>query len=298
MLSLSRANTGYGGLINNVDNSIGSNMSEENLNTHRLIFCINSGRSGSQYLSDLFGSALEITSFHEPKPKMNRQYLQMINQKPYDASFQMRAVKIEAIKNMLNVLPPGRIYCETNHMFIKTFFDVVIEELKNIEIIILRREIALVLKSFIEMRYFSPENKVWPKWMSSPNARTAALACIGNDETLDQYDLCIAYLFDIEARAQRFRKDYPWVKTHEIRLESMNDYRNVERLFADLSITPTQTTKEICGKKINERIKAKKKFNNSSKLEYCRERIAMYIRKAESMGILLPGTLALDSYNY
>ena len=270
------------------------NLIKFNSNQHRLLFCINSGRSGSNYLSRILGTANEIRSYHEAEPTMTGEYLHMINTAPYSASFYRRKIKSKAINRILRELPPEGIYCETSHMFIKTFFDVIIENFKHVEVIILRRELPLVLKSFIELNYFSPENTVWPHWMSSPNAQTAALPCIGSDEELDHYDRCIAYLIDIEARAQRFKKDYSSVKTHEIRLESLNNYDKVSNLFQDLRIIPTDKTKEIIGQVINDRNQRKREFNSKTDVEYCRERIALYFKKAKTMGISIPGTLALD----
>jgi len=67
--------------------------------------------------------------------------------------------------------------------------------------------------------------------MSSPNAATAVLPAIGPDTTLDQFDLSIAYLLDIEARAVRFKIEYPHVRTHEVRLEELNEIKGVEEFF-------------------------------------------------------------------
>jgi hypothetical protein len=262
----------------------------------RVFFSINSGRSGSQYLAELLGTAEEVTSFHEAEPFMNEEYLHLVNQFSYPDTIKKRRLKAKAIKKILRGLPPDQIYCETNHMFIKTFFDVIAEEFQNLEVIILRRELAFVLKSFIELGYFSDKNSAWADWMTNPNAKTAALPCISSDDRLDQYDLCIAYLFDIEARALRFQKAYPLVKTHQVRLESLNDYFNVESLFRDLKITMTDKTKSFLGRKTNTREKAKNNYDNPSDLEYCRKRIEIYIEKALSSGIVLPDTLALGEY--
>ena len=46
----------------------------------------------------------------------------------------------------------------------------------KIDIVVLRRDLAFVLKSFVELGYFSPRNPLSFEWMSSPNAATAALA--------------------------------------------------------------------------------------------------------------------------
>jgi hypothetical protein len=238
-----------------------------------------------------------VKSYHEPKPQMIGNYLHMINDKPYAESFHERHIKNYAIKKLLLRFPKGKIYCETNHMFIKTFFDVVLSEFKKVDVIILRRELSLVLKSFIQLGYFSNRNKNWPHWMSRPGAKTAALKCIAADEVLDQYDLCTAYLLDTEARAVRFKNDYPWVRTHEVRIESLSDYSNVQKLLTNLAITPTNETSKLYIEKINVREEMKNEVNNNVDLEYCKERIAMYLDKANSMGISLPKTLALSPYN-
>jgi tetratricopeptide (TPR) repeat protein len=264
---------------------------------NRLIFSINPGRSGSNYLAELLGTAEEVISHHEAEPTITGKYIQAINKNNYEQSFSERWIKVEEIKKSLDNLSPGQVYVDTSHVFIKTFFDVVTEGFKdNVEIIILRRNLVSVLKSFIELGYFSQKNLVWPDWMSSPNAKTAAIKCIGKDEELDQYDLCIAYLIDMEARALRFQKDYPWVKTYEVYLENLNDYDLVKKLFANLGITPTAKTREICAIPINQREAKKKEINAGQvSLEYCNQRIAMYIEKAKSMGIEIPKTLAWNA---
>lgn len=254
----------------------------------RLIFCINSGRAGSRYLAELLGTAEEVTSFHEAEPLMNGPYLQMINKMPFTGSADKRRIKCKAIKKILDGLPAGQIYCETNHMFIKTFYDIVLKEFKNVEVIILRRELSQVLKSFIELGYFSSKNTAWPDWMSSPNAQTRAINCIDKDENLDQYDVCIAYLLDIEARARRFQREYPQVRIYEVRLESLCHYPNVVTFFEKLKITPTGKTREITGKVLNSRKEAKMRYANLSEIEYCEERIREYIKKAVLLGIDVP----------
>ncbi len=269
---------------------------ETRTDNRRLIFCINSGRAGSNYLAALLNTAEEVSAFHEPRPAMNGKYLQMVNRYDYKMTYNLRKIKCKAIYKILKNMSQNEIYCETNHMFIKTFFDVVSDTFKNIEVIILHRSLAHVLKSFIELNYFTNLNKAWPKWMSSPNARTKAIACIDSDSNLDQYDLSIAYLIDIESRALRFQKEYPEVRVHQVRLESLNDYSNVESLFQDLRITITGNTKNLFGEKINTRENVKDVYNNQVDLGYCRKRLELYMEKAIAQGIAIPNTLALEEY--
>lgn len=262
---------------------------------HRLIFCINSGRCGSQYLSKVLGSADQVLSFHEGKPTMSGEYLHWINQRPYADTFDQRKIKVETIHQLLRQAPAGTTYCETNHMFIKTFFDVVIDAFgMQIEVILLRRHLAAVLKSFLELGYFSNRNEVWPKWMSSPNAVTAAIPCIDSDENLDQCDRSIAYLIDIEARAQRFCQTYPQIKIHPVRLESFNEFDGVLDFFEQLCLVPTEETKVLYSQVFNIKEKRKQQINNAVNLTYCQDRINRYLERAVTQGIQVPYSLALE----
>ena len=272
-------------------------INKKKIINHRLIFCINSGRSGSNYLSELLGTAEEVISYHEAHPRMTGDYLTLINQEDYAKSFAKRKFKNSGIKDLLLGLPDNKIYFESNHMFIKTFFDVVIQEFPKVEVIILRRYLPKVLKSFIDLGYFSEKNQSWKFWMSSPNAATAAIPCIDTDKNLDQWDLSIAYLIDIEARAMRFKEEYPNIKIYEVRLESLNDFAKVTSFFQEINITPSQETKAIYSKQINQRPGIKKKYGGGSQdvsLSYCRKRIEQYIEKAQALNISIPKTLALD----
>jgi tRNA(His) 5'-end guanylyltransferase len=138
------------------------------------------------------------------------------------------------------------------------------------------------------MGYFSPLNPLSFAWMSSPNAVTAVLPAIGPDTSLDQFDRCIAYLLDIEARAERFKREYPKVRTHDVRLEQLNEINFVEDLFARLGITPTGATRKLCGLTSNERQRRKEQIANPTTIDQCQTRLAEYIRKAEAHGIKIP----------
>jgi hypothetical protein len=258
-----------------------------------LIFSINSGRSGSKYLAELFSTAEKVKSFHEAEPKMSGEFIEMINAQPLAVSREKRRIKAEAIAKILRGSGPDETYAETNHTFITAFFDVVLEDFGKIDIVILRRDLAHVLKSFIELGYFSPLNPLSLSWMSSPNAVTAALPAIGPDKALDQFDLCIAYLLDIEARTERFKKEYPDVRTHDVRLEELNKTAAVENLFQQLNLAPTDATRELCGRVSNERPLRKARAANPTTIDECRKRLCDYVEKAKALGIEIPASAAL-----
>ena len=260
----------------------------------RLIFSINPGRSGSQYLAELLDTAEEVRAFHEPEPQMIGPYLRMINERPMSASRDKRRIKCAAIAATLRQMKPGEVYAETSHMFIKTFFDVVLEDFENVSVVILRRDLAHVLKSFIEMGYFSERNNIWPSWMNLPDPATAALPFARPGAELDQFDRCIAYLLDIEMRAVSFRRDYPAVDACEVTLESLNKINAVNDFFAELEITPTPRTAEVCGQRSNQRCDRKTEIGNFTTLEICRERLRRYVAFLKKSGGVVPDSLSVE----
>lgn len=286
-------------VLKKVPRTISHIINKKKLSEYRLIFCINSGRAGSNYLAELLGSAVDVNSFHEPNPKMIGKYLNLIERYRYEQTFKKRNFKVARIKDLLLKLPEKFIYCETSHMFIKTFFDVVTEGFpRQVDVIVLRRYLPRVVKSFIELDYFSERNKTWPLWMSSPNAATSAIPCIDLDNNLDQYDLTIAYLIDIEARFLRFKAQYPNIRIHEVRVESLNIFSNTKIFFEQLRITPSEITENLCSKRVNQRKQTKNKYSGNKEvdLNYCQERIENSIEKAKALNIKIPQTLALDEF--
>jgi len=256
------------------------------------IFCISSGRAGSHYLATLLGTGKSVQSFHEADPKMIGPYLDLVNDRPLAESREARRIKSKSIREIM----VGRdgTYVETNHMFIKTFYDVVLEDYEDVAVVVLRRELARVVKSFAELCYFTSRNEAWPKWMSLPGACNSPIEPIESIENMDQFDLIIGYLIDIEARGERFRKEYPNVSIYETRVETLNQPEAVRGLLDSLGIETTPSTMTVAQQPINQRSETKAQFANPVDLSYCRERIAIYIEKAEARGIPVPGTLPLQ----
>lgn len=255
-----------------------------------LIFSINSGRCGSRYLAALLATARDIQAFHEAEPTMSGLFLKMLQDSPPEASFKARSVKAQFINKILDQLPAGTGYAETNHMFIKTFSDIVMETFRecNIQVIVMRRHLPAVLKSFINMGYFSERNRVWPAWMHLPGTCDSAFVPPESDRSPDQYDLAIGYLLDIEARVQRFRSRYPDCLVLETSLEDLQVADNVATLFRDLELQPTAQTLAMTGRITNQRSARKAAIGIDTTLEDCRQRIVAYLQNCERNGVAVP----------
>ena len=257
----------------------------------KAIFCINSGRVGSEYLAKLMDSGSNCIGLHEPEPQMINLFTRMVDIFPYDRTRKLRRKKaISVNKSVAGMNEQVDIYVETSNMFIKTFCDVIMDEIDNVEVIFLRRKLVQVVKSFVDLGYFLPEKKKAKRWLTYPNGKTAAIESIGPKKDLDQYDLVIAYLIDIEARGLRFINDYPQSRVYNVNVEQLNDHVYVERLFREIGIGITAETYQLLGQRCN--IRDVKKVQKSP-LEYCQHRIDLYLEKAKNLGIDIPETLYL-----
>ena len=248
------------------------------------IFSINPGRSGSKYLSSILATAKGVLAAHEPEPKMIGDILRLVEEKNYAESYDERIYKAKTVNKLL-LNSSCFTYVETNHMFIKTFFDVVINELQNTKVIFLKRNIVDTLHSFYQLGYFSERNKAWKDWMISPYAVTSAIPCMLDENEKDEIGLSMAYIIDIYARGYRFINEHPDISVFHITLDDLNNEEKVLELFKELNVVPTEDTLLQIGKKTNSRAHKKKKFGGKEiSKEYLKRRCLSYIEKLNSNG--------------
>jgi hypothetical protein len=114
------------------------------------------------------------------------------------------------------------------------------------------------------------------------------IKAIDDDNKLDYIDLGIAYLIDIEARATAFRQKYPLIPFHETDIIDLNDMDKTKVLFKNLGLSFTSETEELIGRKINQRANVKEKYANQVNDEQLAERIRIYLKKGEELGIKFP----------
>ena len=266
--------------------------------SHHFIFCINSGRSGSQYLATLLGTSPQVAAFHEAPPEMTGEILRLAELEPYEATYAARRFKADAIRDLLSQEPDRHLYAEMNHMFIKTFFDVVMREFsfgsERVGIVILRRELVSVVKSFAELGYFTERNPVWPAWMISPYARTRAIEPAAPEGTLDALETTVAYLVDIEARALRFLLAYPHADVFETRIEAFADIGEIARLFAWAGLPVNDAAQAMRNWPLNERKERKAIIGATVHRQQCEDAVSRYLQRCADADIAIPPTLALS----
>jgi hypothetical protein len=260
----------------------------DKLKNRRLIFTISPGRAGSEYLATLLNTAENIHALHEPRPRINGRLLWMAMNRPPGESYGRRRIKLLGINRSLSRLDSDTIYAETSHMFIKSFHDVVLDYYENVEVIILRRPLHQILKSFIELGFFSNINPVAARWMHNPDSKNSAAELLKPLDEMDQYEKCIAYLLDIEALARAFTVNHPGLKIHEITLDGITESGGARHLFQELGAHWTPESDKLYSSVVNRRTAYRSAINVFAPEEYCKERLNQYIQQAQDAGKSIP----------
>jgi FkbM family methyltransferase len=269
------------------DVQLPATRSDDPLVGRRAVFCATSGRSGSQYLANLLACGEYVYSVHEAAPFMTGHNLAKVLDRPAAETYADRRIKADVIRSVVAGLPRGWTYAETNHMFIKTFADVVLNEFDptGLSVVVLRRSLDQVLKSLLDLGYFTSSNDDWRHWMhvaTGPQVLAHAPAPIDEHDDVDR---AIGYLFDIEARQQAFVRDNPGINVVEVRLPEIQSVDGASRLLADLRIKATDRVSEVAGRPSNQRAVAKSGARDIADL---RRRITGYHRRATDQGLWVP----------
>lgn len=113
----------------------------------KIIFSINTGRSGSSYIASLMKGFQGINSYHEPNPSLCGEPMKGYQLGKKDALVSLLQEKIDKINNTLE---QGQVYFESNHYFIKGFGWEIMDKFpeEEVGIIILKRNDEEIIKSF------------------------------------------------------------------------------------------------------------------------------------------------------
>ena len=257
-----------------------------------LIFSISSGRAGSGFLAALLGASADAAASHEPRPRMSGVFVRNLSAASMMETYARRRIKIIQILRQVGSLPSGFTYAETSHMFVKTFYDVVLDHFDDVRIVHLRRDLPQVIKSFAELGYFTDASTHWRHWMHDPFLAQPLLPPAVDEAEADSFDKIIAYLVDIEARAAALRCRYPDVPTETVRIEELEDPDVARRLIDRLGLEWTTESAEVCARRANRRAEMKRVIARDVDVAYCRERLERYVELAGARSIPLPAAIS------
>jgi hypothetical protein len=251
----------------------------------RYLFSINTGRSGSDYLTSLFEHAEGCRSFHEPRPICNgtemRSYLQG-KTRPMEI---LSRKKIEAI---ISIKDQCSVYFESNHCFIKGFgwFVPIHIPQELIGVIILKRDPSKISESTLRIGC-SPLTPYGRRWIIAPDKKMPLikppttwlhyqLACVIKfiyqifrflgrllvarqvrfPLWLREYELkCIRwYVEETYAMAESFKNMYPNITYYEVDIQDLNSLDAVHEMFAFFGCTAKKSLQNVVGKPANLKI--------------------------------------------
>ncbi len=195
------------------------------------VFCITTVRSGSKYLAKIFKCAKETSAHHEPQPigQVHRLTLNVGTGDPETVEFLEK--KIEVINDK-----ETKHYIETNHCFIKSFWNIV-TSFDEVKVIRLLRDPYLVIKSFYSWNRI-PGNK---NWHLSPFASNNMIPYVVRDTAVNRL---IWYIQEIDARAKMFEARYPSIPVYTVDVEELNNISSVDKIFKWLKIEYSHTQVE------------------------------------------------------
>ncbi|WP_179315812.1 hypothetical protein [Winogradskyella undariae] len=120
------------------------------MSSPKIIFSINTGRSGSTYLASLLKGFKDVQSFHEPYPSMcgkDMKAYQLGDKQVFGVPIKKKITKI------LSVLEEGLIYFESNHYFIKGFGWEIVNMFphEQLGVVVLKRNPKKIVDSFFNI---------------------------------------------------------------------------------------------------------------------------------------------------
>jgi hypothetical protein len=216
----------------------------------RYLFCINTGRSGSDYLTELLAQTTNAVSLHEAPPIMNGVPMQRFNEGDETPLRALMSIKLAEIRKKSG--KNCEVYCETNHSFIKGWGYLVPEVIpqEQIGVIILRRSEEQVIHSHLRVRNV-PGTTGWSRtWILTPGASRDHCPPPSSD---DHYALCRWYVEEVEQRAQAYRAQFPDITYLECDLEQLNERHFVREMFDRFGLLPSLRLEESVGKPLNAR---------------------------------------------
>ena len=199
-------------------------------NLEKLIFTATTGRSGTLSLARIFSAIPGCLSLHEPDPIMNGKALEAAS---YGAvNYVNRIYRVRKSVVIRRNAVGYRYYLESNHQFIKTFAQQVVDDFKDrVHVIHLVRSPLEVAMSIYRLQDY-PGTEVgnfwWLDYRAPLNHIKIADLLDSHREFSHPFYKALWYWFEIEERIASWRKSMPSVPF--VRFET-NWFDKTERIF-------------------------------------------------------------------
>jgi len=237
----------------------------------RALFTVTTGRSGSNFLTEVLRCRRDICSLHEPSPSFDS-VMSLTQRYPFVANEFLLKKKKKAIEHNLG---KKLIYSESSHLFCKGFLEawLNIDEFPIPDLICLDRDLRKVSKSLYQLNTIPARTWKGVRYYLSPGdeRNLTTLPCWKN---FNDYQLCFWYCLEIEARKKYYStliSEYGGMCIHTS-IESLADPDSFEKFCTELNLPGFSAFgrlryKRIIGRMVNH--KSHKKGNELPNDQLC-----------------------------
>jgi len=250
------------------------------------IFCISTGRSGTDYLKTLFDHSENCHSFHEKDPICNGRAMYNYLRGRQNA---MRKLTEQKTNKIQEITHDGSTYVETNHCFLKGFGWIIPQYIPEdkIGVVILTRDKTKTANSLLRTSS-TPLTAVGKKWMVTPAAKGSFLkpptryllppkltyllflclkqlfrgkklyTALGLKKPstpqliIDyEYECCKWYVEETAAQTKAYRNRFKNISFYKVDLEELNHQSKIEEMFGHFGLVAKPSLIDIIGKPTN-----------------------------------------------
>ncbi|HEV2700138.1 MAG TPA: hypothetical protein VGV09_00800, partial [Steroidobacteraceae bacterium] len=204
----------------------------------KLIFTATTGRSGTLSLTRLFAAIPGCRAEHEAHPVMNGPVLRAASYGDSDLVHRVYS-RIKSV-NIRRAAVGHRYYFEANHLFVKTFADMVIADFgRRVAVVHLVRPAAEVANSIYQLRDYpgTERGNYWWLDFRAPRNLLAMTDILESDpEFSHPFYKALWYWHEVEARIAAWRARTPSVRVIDFETDWLNDRSRVYSLLDGLGM--------------------------------------------------------------
>ena len=196
----------------------------------RMIFTVATGRCGTAYLAHLLTFLRQVHSSHEPVPEYHTVF-RKVQKDPSEARRFLVEEKLPTIART-----DASVYAEASHLFCKGFAEPFLDLGLTADLILLSRSREAVASSLYRSGTIPGRTERGLQFYLSPEDEV--LVPLPDWEKFHDYQLCLWYILEIEARANRYEKVFSEKGCRVVRvtLEEIRTFSGFRRLYRELGL--------------------------------------------------------------
>ena len=225
----------------------------------RLIFLISTGRSGTEYLTQVLALFRDVHAEHEPEPSFTNAF-RTIAAAPHVAPQFWCEQKLPSIARS-----NAHIYAETSHLACKGFLESAIELGLRPTLVHLVREYRDTAQSMLALNTIPSRTYNGVRFYLGPNDSVFLPILRGVHEAWHDYQLCYWYCLEIGERARVYAERFKPldIKVERVELKDLHTREGIESLGDRLNLGPlskagARRLPTLLGQRTNQKTNAKR----------------------------------------